>query len=549
MSLQVRIVIVGCSERFPMEPGVKKYACQSICSSGITNSNTPTGFLYILRIVQIPFSVSLLISFRFISHMASSTSSVPPRSPHSPSQPLTAASTSTLEILIPHLLASKRSLSSVSHVYRANELCSFTRQALETSALVTVRTSFLRNGIVSQLGVLQQLQHQTNNTATQAKTEYETVVKGLDMANTRLKGTLHALRETFVEPGLRPEAEERKSLLDFVDESGVEESFRITRNLLDEAGESIASFEDTNLHLKGEATNVRRILTSEKDATANYFEERCPLPDILHEMEHYAKGMARELESLVTHYDLCVTAVKHTEGGSDAAFKMVNELPEGDNIERDVSGPTKPISDEQREEMIRVIEDDAGDVEGAVMDIKNHLVEMENLHGRVEAYIDRLMGKQAAANAAFKLLEALGRKLPSYITQSQVFLVRWESEKARIDERLEELEGLTLFYNGFLRAYDNLLIEIGRRKTVEQKIEKEVQGARARFEKLYEDDAEQRDAFRKEQGEFLPVDIWPGLRAGPLRFEIAPLDDEAARVPNISNSVIHRAIKRVHGNQ
>ena len=480
------------------------------------------------------------------SPMASSTSSLPHRS-HSPSQSLSKRPTSTLETLVPHLLASKRSLSSISHVYRANELCTSTRQAIENSALIIGRTAFVRNGIQSQLGILHDVQQNTAHTARQAKAEHETVIKHVDEANRRLQRTLDVLRETFVEPGLRPEAEERKTLVDFVDEGGVEETLKANNDVVIEARDLISSFENTNLRFKEERANVDKVLDGSEESAVEAFGDGHPLPNILHEMERYAKGMARELESLVNHYDLCVKAIKHTEGGSDAAFMIAKDVIDGEHIKHDIDDPGEQITDEERDEMVKVIEDDAGDVEGAVVDIKNHLGELESLYERVEIYNERMMADQSAINTAFNLLEALGRSLPSYITQSQVFAVRWESAKVRIDERLEELEGLTQFYEGFLGAYDNLLIEVGRRKTMEQKMEKEVQATRARLDKLYEDDAEQREAFRKEQGEFLPVDIWPDLVAGPPRFEVAPLDHDAAKVPNISSSVIHRAIKRVHG--
>ena len=399
---------------------------------------------------------------------------------------------------------------------------------------------------MSQLNVLHEVQENTSKTARQGKAEFEAITRDLDEADQRLRGTLEKLKETIVEAGLRPKEEERRSLLDFVDEGGVQGLVGEIRGSIDGATISVQDFERANSEFKSELDNVIQLL-GESDQSTEALEGRSPLPDILHEMENHAKRMARELESLVTHYDLCVAAIKHTEGGGDAATKIAKDMPDDVDIEQDVAGPPEPIDEEQREEMIRVIEDDAGDVEGAVLDIRNHLQEMENLHERVDSYSSRLADDHASAVAAFKLLDEIGRKLPNYITQNQVFLLRRDSERIKIDERLEELESLTQFYDDFLRAYDVLLIEVGRRKTVEEKMEKAMQDARAHLEKLYQDEAEEREAFRKEQGDFLPVDIWPGLLAGPLRFELKPLDDEALRVPDISKSVIHQAIKRVHG--
>ena len=250
----------------------------------------------------------------------------------------------------------------------------------------------------------------------------------------------------------------------------------------------------------------------------------------------------------MTHYDLCFKSVKHTEGGGDAFSKIAGDLPEGVDVERDAGGgPPEPMGDHERMEMMRVLEEDAGQVEDVVMEIRDHIAEMESLHSRVEMHIDHLASEHANTTAAFKILEDLGQSLPGHITRTQIFLTRWDEDKAAIDERLEELEGLTEFFHGFLRAYDNLLIEIGRRKDQELQVERVVQEARARLDKLYEDEVEERESFKKEHGEFLPVDIWPGLRDMPLRYSISCVDDQALRVPDISKSVIYRAIQRVHG--
>ncbi|KAF6225182.1 hypothetical protein HO133_010379 [Letharia lupina] len=492
--------------------------------------------------------------------MASSTSSLQPPSP--PPGPFSAAGTasSPLETLIPHLLASKRSLSSINHVWRANELCTSTRTSLERSTITTARTSFLRSGITSQLAVLQQVHRNTEATAKQGRAEFEAVIQVLDEADERLRDTLGKLRSTIVEKGLRPGDEERRSLLDFMNEEGVEGLVGVIKESLDGAGQGMREFEDGNRGFREEVENVRKslygdvmkggsgLVGSASQGRVVQSQERSPIPQILHEMEDRAREMATGLESLVSHYDLCVTAIKQTEGGGDAASKIAGDLPEGVDIGQDAGGaPPEPMGDQERMEMMRVLEEDAGQVEDVVMEIRDHIAEMESLHSRVEMHTSHLATEHVNMTAAFRMLEDLGQKLPGHITRTQIFLMRWDEDKAAIDERLEELEGLTELYDGFLRAYDNLLIEIGRRKDQELEVEQVVQEARTRLEKLYEDEVEEREVFKKEQGDFLPVDIWPGLRDRPLRYSLSSVDDQASRVPDISKSVIYRAIQRVHG--
>lgn len=59
-----------------------------------------------------------------------------------------------LDALVSHLLASKRSLSSISTVWRANEIVTSAREALEESVILSSKTMYLRDGISEQVKVL-----------------------------------------------------------------------------------------------------------------------------------------------------------------------------------------------------------------------------------------------------------------------------------------------------------------------------------------------------------------------------------------------------------
>lgn len=404
----------------------------------------------------------------------------------------------------------------------------------------------------------------------QGRSDFQAVVRDLDVAEGKLRTTLVRLRETMVESKLRPEGEEERSLLSFVDETSVEDAVTGARAVIDGAGEEVeacrricgeleqrvAGVRDTlykdvvNQHhtqMKNRGNSSDFAKVNDDDEENRSRESRSPLPEILHEMEDHAREMAINLESLVSHFDLCVTAIKHVEGGSDAALKVAagGDVPEG-VIDVTQEEDTQPLSEEDNARMMEVLEEDAGQVEDVVMEIKHHIVAMEALDERVETHLADLARAHTDTIGAFRQLEDIEQKLPAYVTQSQIFLIRWEEQSVKITERLDELEGLRDFYDGFVQAYDSLLIEIGRRKAFEGRMEKEVETVTKRLEKLYDDDLEERENFKKEQGDYLPVDIWPGLMSAPLRYRMVS-NDEAERVPDISKSLIHGAIKRIHG--
>jgi autophagy-related protein 17 len=140
-----------------------------------------------------------------------------------------------IEALVQHLLAAKRSLNSISLVWRANELVTSARTSLEQSLILSSRTTFLRRGITDQVKLLRRVRSGVGHVYKEGLREFEDVIRSLDEADIRLQQTMDVLRETMVERKFRPEGEEERSLLDFVDEQGVEGIRRGLREGIDQS--------------------------------------------------------------------------------------------------------------------------------------------------------------------------------------------------------------------------------------------------------------------------------------------------------------------------
>jgi autophagy-related protein 17 len=97
-----------------------------------------------------------------------------PRSPeNSTHSNLDASSKPALETLIDHLVASKRSLSSIDLVWRANELVTSARAALEESVILGARSSYLKQGIIGQAKVLRRVRDGIEDVAREGQAEFE----------------------------------------------------------------------------------------------------------------------------------------------------------------------------------------------------------------------------------------------------------------------------------------------------------------------------------------------------------------------------------------
>ena len=458
----------------------------------------------------------------------------------------------SLDTLVSHLLAAKRALSCVAHVSKANDIVTSTRLALESHTVTAAKTRFLRKGSISQIDILTQLRAKKRLIVETSSQEFERIMQSLDVVEKGLQKTLDTLKATVVDLKLRPDATEEKSLVDFVDDSGIYGLFNSLKASIDATAEAKIEYEESDATMAQEISSLKALL--DYDNTAQSVTEdtsrNSPVPEYLDIMEEHVKDMAEDLESLVKHFDLCVTAIKHIEGGGAMAKKLAEDLPDAAAlglVSVDMDSSRDNVSQEALVKMLQIVDKDAEEVEDVVNGIRDRLFEMESRFESVNSHSDHLFRTYTDVVQAFRALEGLEGRLPRYISHGHHFVTKWSEEKAKIEDYMQELEGLREFYNAFLKAYDSLIIEVGRRKSTESKATKILQDAMHKINTLFEEEVVEREAFKSDQGDFLPVDIWPGLMTAPTRFAIKPLDDSPEYIPDLSKSAIRAAIHRVTG--
>lgn len=81
----------------------------------------------------------------------------PPTPDADPSTMAGGGASLTLEELIEHFVASKRSLASISHVWQANEIVATAKTQIEDIATINAKSGFLRKSIERQLVTLQSI--------------------------------------------------------------------------------------------------------------------------------------------------------------------------------------------------------------------------------------------------------------------------------------------------------------------------------------------------------------------------------------------------------
>lgn len=487
-----------------------------------------------------------------------SSSAASPSPPTSPQAASTYHGEPDLERLVSHFVAAKKSLTATQHVYRATELAATSRALIEEIAILNAKNSYARRGVDEQLETLRSIRSAVVDAGEGAGDEFQQTIAKLDVANDRLQATLGSLRKVVINRSLQKPKKlseqaneyqsqflrdenaadddddddgQEKTLYDFVDEANHEDLLGSLRSLIDTFNDARGDLDDNVTRFDDSITSIHEAVQGDAYGSnppskpTPYDEPPLPIPTLFHDMESHAAEMATLLQSLVSHYDLCVSALKHTEGGGEAAREAVQAAEFAKNApgaEESLYGATvpEPMDEGERTEMLRVLENDAVEVEDVVGEIRERGGEMEGLYEQLSQKAEGARKTMRGLRRAMEVMHAVKDALPVYLDAVAGFKESWTNIQAAIQGKTQELVGLCGFYEQFWSGYKKLLREVDRRAAVEAQMAKVAEKARRDLEKLYEADREAREEFVDEVGGFLPGDLWPGLAERGSRWEV-----------------------------
>lgn len=257
----------------------------------------------------------------------------------------------------------------------------------------------------------------------------------------------------------------------------------------------------------------------------------------LESLVDHSSNMAHLLASLTTHFDMCVTAIRTTEGGAALARRKAAEVtqsqgPDGVSISGVIAEQEQNVSDlepktaSDRAEMLKVVVQDAAEVDDVVQEIQDRLAAMEEEHVILEDQTAQTRKAYNAVLEAFAILGDIGDRLAVYVAAEEDFRVRWDMEKEAVFVKINEMKELQEFYERYSGAYDSLILEVERRRAVDDRIRSIWRKAQESVDKLLESDQIAREAFRGDVGEFLPTDLWADMHGSAHRWEVVPIKDE-----------------------
>lgn len=438
----------------------------------------------------------------------------------------------TLAHLVLHFVSAKRSLASTTHVYKANEIVTHSRALIEEIALLKAKNGFARRALSEQVKMLADVRDTVIDEDEQIAADFETKVLKLDEAHERLSTTLEGLRSTIVasqtasSPG---EELESRTLFEFIDVNTHEELISSIQSGIDSY--HARRREEAQIPLQDFSSRLERLtaalsasgiepetsdeslrlkptmMYSRKLSDADNFDA------LFHTLTTHAQTLASLLSQLVKHYDLCVTALKHTEGGGEAARLA---LDDGQTAAEDslFAGHYEPMDQEERAAMLRVLVGDAEEVEDVIAEMAELGRAMDETHDELVVRADHFRADFRSLQQVHKGLTTLRMTvIPSLLQRINNFCGPLYSElEAQLRGDTMALIDLVHFYEQFQMGYGALLREVKRRKGVHERARSVAEKAQRDLDRLFEQDREAREAFMDDVGGFIPREL--GVRFG-----------------------------------
>ncbi|KAF4974527.1 hypothetical protein FZEAL_8578 [Fusarium zealandicum] len=468
----------------------------------------------------------------------------------------------SIDTLVNHLLVAKRSLSSMTLVLRANEIATAARQSHEDVAILAAQAGFLRTSILDQAAILVRVRRSLQTTYDWGKKDFKKLVKSMDLVDGDLERTMEMLRDTGVEGVFRPKGEERRNLVDFIDEGGVDAMREAMKKSIQELQSVQQSFDGDLLRFDTDIRNLKKIIVDAPSLSRDAGDGLGPpTGDLLESLVDHSHGMAQLLVSLTHHFDMCVTAIRTTEGAVALARRRAAEATQsqgsdGVSISGVIAEQESNVSDlepktaKDRAEMLKVVVQDAGEVDDVVQEIQERLGAMEQENIVLEEQHDQSKKAYTSMLEAYAMLGEIGERLADYLAAEGDFKTRWEMEKEGIHSKLQEMRQLKDFYERYASAYDSLILEVERRRAVDDRVRSIWRKAQDSVDKLLDGDRASRETFRQDVGEFLPTDLWAGMQGSARKWAVVPVTeddemDEGEPGPALRKSVVEAARERL----
>ena len=298
------------------------------------------------------------------------------------------------------------------------------------------------------------------------------------------------------------------------------------------------SFDGDLLRFDTDIRNLKKII-SESPLPQSRDENESADPttaELVYNLVDHSSNAAQLLASLTKHFDMCVTAIRTTDGAAALARRKAAEVTQSQGGESvSISGviaeqesntsDLEPKTAEDRAEMYKVVVQDAKEVDDVVQEIHELLGAMERDNSILGERTAQTQKAYLGMLAGYAMLGEVGDRLGDYLAAEEDFRGRWELEKEGVFGKLREMHELRVFYEGYASAYDSLILEVERRRGVDERVQGIWRKAQDNVDKLLDADGAARETFRQDVGEYLPTDLFAGMKTSARRWRVVPVTE------------------------
>jgi autophagy-related protein 17 len=193
--------------------------------------------------------------------------------------------------------------------------------------------------------------------------------------------------------------------------------------------------------------------------------------------------------------------------------------------------------------LYEVLENDSKEVEGVVLELEDRNNSIQVSEKSVSEFYQQMQKMHKVVVKYFNQLELFGNtNLPSTLESIDDYSKKQKVQVEEVSKLIEEISSLTDYYEMFSKSYHAMVLEILRRSDAQSKLETYLDDVAKTLNKLHQEELDARKTFLDERGDFLPIDLWPGLTASP---RVPKISLETTEFPKLSEKTITNAIKEI----
>lgn len=415
-------------------------------------------------------------------------------------------------------LEAKHSLSIAGPICtEANGLVATSRKQIEKATVLWSQIMFLHSAISEQLDMLENVQSSIEDFKRYSKDEFEISLRDLNGSEKRLTTALVVLDNIELDGALYKQKDEpqSKKIRSFVYEKGLTNLKEMTKECKGEVGSMQDELSKTVMGYSKSIASLRNQMFSVKAIKKESLEHANEGTNLI---ANHAHAMAMLLESLARHYDQCLKAIEMNDSSNnEPKVELLN--------------------------LYEVLENDSKEVEGVVLELEDRNNSIQVSEKSVSEFYQQMQKMHKVVVKYFNQLELFGNtNLPSTLESIDDYSKKQKVQVEKVSKLIEEISSLTDYYEMFSKSYHAMVLEILRRSDAQSKLETYLDDVAKTLNKLHQEELDARKTFLDERGDFLPIDLWPGLTASP---RVPKISLETTEFPKLSEKTITNAIKEI----